>query len=154
MFNSILPPRIHLEPVFDISAVLVSILSHSLLWGVPHSISLPEPLRPLPTDGAQRIVHAACGVVFLPKIRPAVFRASAYIIRYGMVCNEQAVGIFILLCILLSGCRLCCELVGVHRACIGKGTHNAGCCQANCCLPFREYPLPKVKIISAAGGKG
>ena len=33
---------------------LSSILSHSLLWGVPRSES-PEPLLPLPTDGARSV---------------------------------------------------------------------------------------------------
>ena len=75
-------------------------------------------------------------------------------VRYGIVRHEQAVGIFVRLCILLSGCHLRRELVGVHCPGIGKGhivqriirqsiVHRAG--DAHC----RE-----VKVIGAAGGKG
>ena len=74
--------------------------------------------------------------------------------RYGIVRHEQAVGILVLLCILLCGCHLRRELVGVHCPSIGKGdiahcfvrqsiVHRAG--DAHC----RE-----VKVIGAAGGEG
>ena len=40
--------------------------------------------------------------------------------RYGIVRHKQAVSVFVLLCILIGGCRLRCELVGVHRTHIGE----------------------------------
>ena len=70
-----------------------------------------------------------------------------------MVCNEQAVGIFILLCILLSGCRLCCELVGVHRACIGKRHIMQGAVRQIAVYRSGNVHCRKVKIVSAAGGE-
>ena len=65
------------------------------------------------------------------------------------------------MCILLGGCHLRCELVGVHRPCVGKGNivqrrirqgsrakdvsgvHRAGNARAG-----------EVKVIGAAGSEG
>ena len=74
-------------------------------------------------------------------------------VRYGIVRHEQAVGIFFLLCILLSGCHLRRELVGVHCPGIGKGhivqriirqsvVHRAGNAHAG-----------EVKVIGATGSE-
>ena len=74
-------------------------------------------------------------------------------VRYGIVRHEQAVGIFVRLCILLSGCHLRRELVGVHCPGIGKGhivqriirqsvVHRAGNAHAG-----------EVKVIGATGSE-
>ena len=155
MFNSILPPRIHLKPVLDISAVLVQYpvpfvaLGRAAFYIITRASTTTSHGR-----RTQRIVHAACGVVFAENQTCGIQGIPAYIIRYGMVCNEQAVGIFILLCILLSGCRLRCELVGVHRACIGKRHIMQGAVRQIAVYRSGNIHCRKVKIISAAGGEG
>ena len=81
--------------------------------------------------------------------------------RYDIVRHKQAVGVFILLCILLGGCRRRREFVGVHCSRIGKGNivqrrirqgsrakdvsgvHRAGNARAG-----------EVKVIGVAGGEG
>ena len=118
---SILPPRIHFIPVLDISAVLIQhrvpfvALGHDAL-GSARTCSVTSHRR-----CAQGIVHAAAGIIFAENQICGIQGIPAYIIRYGIIRHEQAVGIFILLCILLGGCHLRCELVGIHRPCVGKG---------------------------------
>ena len=159
--RNILSPRKHSIPVLDISAVLVQhcvpfvALGHAAL-GIARTCSVTSHRR-----CAQGIVHAAAGIIFAENQICGIQGIPAYIIRYGIIRHEQAVGIFILLCILLGGCHLRCELVGVHRPCVGKGNivqrrirqgsrtkdvsgvHRAG-----------NIHCRKVKIVSAAGGKG
>ena len=74
--------------------------------------------------------------------------------RYGIVRHKQAVSVFVLLCILIGGCRLRCELVGVHRTHIGK-RHIMKCAVRQIAV-YRSGDVHrrKVKIVSAAGGEG
>ena len=74
--------------------------------------------------------------------------------RYDIIRHKQAVGILILLCILLGGCLLRCELVGVHRPCVGKGHIVQGAVRQGAVCRSRNIHRRKVKIISAAGSKG
>ena len=152
--NSILSPRIHFIPVLDISAVLIQ---HRVPFvalglagiGIAQTCSVTSHRR-----CAQGIVHAAAGIIFAENQICGVQVIPANRMRYGIVRHEQAVGILVLLCILLCGCHLRRELVGVHCPSIGKGdiahcfvrqsiVHRAG--DAHC----RE-----VKVIGAAGGEG
>ena len=68
----------------------------------------------------QRIAHAAGDIALAENQICGVQVIPAYRMRYIVVCNKQTVFISIFPCILLSGCRLRCELVGAHRAGIGK----------------------------------
>ena len=74
--------------------------------------------------------------------------------RYIVVRNKQAVSVFVLLCILIGGCRLRCELVGAHRSRIGK-RHIMKCAVRQIAV-YRSGDVHrrKVKIVSAAGGEG
>ena len=74
--------------------------------------------------------------------------------RYDIIRHKQAVGIFVLLCILLGGCHLRCELVGVHRPCVGKGNIMQRAVRQIAVCRSGNLHRRKVKIISAAGGKG
>ena len=118
---SILPPRIHFIPVLDISAVLIQhrvpfvALGHDALGSARTCRMTSHGRR------TQCIAHAACGIVLAENQTCGIQVIPAYIICYGKIRHEQAVGIFILLCILLGGCRLRCELVGIDRPCVGKG---------------------------------
>ena len=71
-----------------------------------------------------------------------------------MIRNEQAVEIFILLCIRLGGCRLRCELVGVHRAHIGKRHIVQGAVRQIAVYRSGNIHCRQVEIVSAAGGEG
>ena len=62
--------------------------------------------------------------------------------------------VFVLLCILIGGCRLRCELVGVHRACIGKRHIMQGAVRQIAVYRSGNIHCRKVKIVSAAGGEG
>ena len=74
--------------------------------------------------------------------------------RYDIVRHKQTVGVFVLLCIFLGGRHLRCELVGVHRPCVGKG-HIMHCFVRQSVIHRSGYVLAgEVKIISAAGGEG
>ena len=74
--------------------------------------------------------------------------------RYGIVRHKQAVSVFVLLCILIGGCRLRCELVGVHHTHIGERHIVQGAVrQIAVCLAGNIHRR-KVKIISAAVGEG
>ena len=158
---SILPPRIHFIPVLDISAVLIQhrvpfvALGHDAL-GSARTCSVTSHRR-----CAQGIVHAAAGIIFAENQICGIQGIPAYIIRYGIIRHEQAVGIFILLCILLGGCHLRCELVGIHRPCVGKGNIvqrriRQGSRAKDVSGVHRPGNIHRrqVKIVSAAGGKG
>ena len=119
--RSILSPRIHFIPVLDISAVLVQhrvpfvALGHAAL-GIARTCRDTSHRR-----CAQGIVHAAADIVLAENQICGIQGIPAYRMRYGIVCHEQAMGIFVLLCILLGGCHLRCELIGIHCPGIGKG---------------------------------
>ena len=74
--------------------------------------------------------------------------------RYGIVRHKQAVGIFFLLCILLGGHRLRCELVGFYRSGISKGNIVQGAVRQAAVCRSGNFLAGEVKIISAAGGEG
>jgi len=75
-------------------------------------------------------------------------------VRYGIVRHEQAVGIFVRLCILLSGCHLRRELVGVHCPGIGKGHIVQRIIRQSVVHRVGNAHAGEVKVIGAAGGKG
>ena len=118
---SILPPRMHIDPVFDISVFLIQYrvpfvaLGHDAL-GSARTCSVTSHRR-----CAQGIVHAAAGIIFAENQTFVIQATPANRMRYGIVRHKQAVGIFVLLCILLGGCHLRCEFVGFYRSHIGKG---------------------------------
>ena len=74
--------------------------------------------------------------------------------RYDIVRHKQAVGIFFLLCIFLGGCHLRCELVGVHRSCVGKGNIMQRAVRQIAVFRSGYVLAGEVKIISAAGFEG
>ena len=119
--RSILSPRIHFIPVLDISAVLVQhrvpfvALGHAAL-GIARTCRDTSHRR-----CAQGIVHAAAGIIFAENQTFVIQATPANRMRYGIVRHKQAVGIFVLLCILLGGCRRRREFVGFYRSHIGKG---------------------------------
>ena len=119
--RSILSPRIHFIPVLDISAVLVQhrvpfvALGHAAL-GIARTCKVTSHRR-----CAQGIVHAAAGIIFAENQTFVIQATPANRMRYGIVRHKQAVGIFVLLCILLGGCRHRREFVGFYRSHIGKG---------------------------------
>ena len=73
--------------------------------------------------------------------------------RYIVVRNKQAVVIVVLLCILLGGCHLRCELVGVHCPGVGKGdimhcfVRQRAVCRAG------NAHAGEVKVIGAVGSE-
>ena len=119
--RSILSPRIHFIPVLDISAVLVQhrvpfvALGHAAL-GIARTCRDTSHRR-----CAQGIVHAAAGIIFAENQICGIQVIPANRMRYIVVRNKQAVVIFVLLCILLGGCRRRREFVGFYRSHIGKG---------------------------------
>ena len=104
--RSILPPRIYYAPVFDISAVLVQYpvpfvaLGRAAL-GITRACTIASHGR-----RTQRIVHATGSVAFAENQTRIVQGIPTCLMRYGIVCHEQAMDIFVLLCILLGGCHL------------------------------------------------
>ena len=81
--------------------------------------------------------------------------------RYGIVRHKQAVGVFVLLCILLGGLYRRRELVGFYCSRIGKGNIVQRCIRQRNCAVFvpgvhraGNIHRRKVKIISAAGFEG
>ena len=74
--------------------------------------------------------------------------------RYGIVRHKQAVGIFVLLCILLGGCHRRRELVGFYCSRIGKGNIVQGAVRQSAVYLSGNIHRRKVKIISAAGFEG
>ena len=119
--RNILSPRKHSIPVLDISAVLIQhrvpfvALGHAALGIVP-TCRVTSHRR-----CAQRIAHAAAGIIFAENQICGIQGIPAYIIRYDIVRHKQAVGIFFPLCILLGGCRRRREFVGFYCSRIGKG---------------------------------
>ena len=73
--------------------------------------------------------------------------------RYGIVRHKQAVGIFVLLCILLSGCHLRRELVGVHCPGIGKGHIVQRIIRQSVVHRVGNAHAGEVKVIDSAGSK-
>ena len=119
--NSILSPRIHFIPVLDISAVLIQhrvpfvALGHAAI-GIAQTCSVTSHRR-----CAQGIVHAAAGIIFAENQTFVIQATPANRMRYGIVRHKQAVGVFVLLCILLGGHHRRRELVGFYCSRIGKG---------------------------------
>ena len=74
--------------------------------------------------------------------------------RYDIVRHKQAVGIFVLLCILLGGCHRRCELVGVHRPCVGKGNIVERRVRQTAVCRSGDVHRRQIKIVSAARGEG
>ena len=104
--RSILPPRIYYAPVFDISVILVQYpvpfvaLGRAAL-GITRACTIASHGR-----RTQRIVHATGSVAFAENQTRIVQGIPTCLMRYGIVCHEQAMDIFVLLCILLGGCHL------------------------------------------------
>ena len=74
--------------------------------------------------------------------------------RYGIVRHKQAVGVFILLCIFLGGCRRRCEFVGFYRSGLSKGNIVERRVRQIAVCRSGNFRAGEVKIISAAGGEG
>ena len=74
-------------------------------------------------------------------------------VRYGIVRHEQAVGIFVRLCILLSGCHLRRELVGVHCPGIGKGHIVQRIIRQSVVHRVGNAHAGEVKVIGATGSE-
>ena len=74
--------------------------------------------------------------------------------RYGIVRHKQAVSVFVLLCIFLGGRHRRRELVGVHRTHIGERHIVQGAVRQISVCRAGNIHRRKVKIVSAAGGKG
>ena len=119
--KSILSPRIHSIPVLDISAVLIQhrvpfvALGHAA-FGIARTCIVTSHRR-----CAQGIVHAAAGIIFAENQTFVIQATPANRMRYGIVRHKQAVGVFVLLCILLGGHHRRRELVGFYCSRIGKG---------------------------------
>ena len=150
----VLPPRIYAIPVFDVAAVLVQhcvpfvALGHAAL-GIARTCSVTSHRR-----CAQGIVHAAAGIIFAENQTFVIQAIPAYRMRYGIVRHKQAVGIFVLLCILLGGCHRRREFVGFYRSRISKGNIVQGAVRQIAVCRSGNIHRRKVKIISAAGGEG
>ena len=102
---SILPPRIHIAPVFDISFVLVQhpvpfVALGRAAIGLTRICTTTSHRR-----RTQRIAHAVGGVALAENQIFSIQVIPAYILRYGIIRHKQAVGIFVVLCILLGGCH-------------------------------------------------
>ena len=151
--KSILSPQIHFIPVLDISAVLVQhrvpfvALGHAALGIVP-TCRVTSHRR-----CAQGIAHAAAGIIFAENQICGIQGIPAYIIRYGIIRHEQAVGVFVLLCIFLGGRHRRRELVGVHRPCVGKRHIVQGAVRQGAVCRAGNIHRRKVKIVSAAGNE-
>ena len=74
--------------------------------------------------------------------------------RYIVVRNKQAVGIFVLLCILLVGCHFRCKLVGVDCAGVGKGDIMHCFVRQRIVCRAGDALAGEVKVIGVAGGEG
>ena len=104
--RSILSPRSLLTTVFDISTVFVQypvpfIALGRAALGITRAYIIASHGR-----RTQRIVHAAGSVAFAENQARIVQGFPIYLVCYIIVRNKQAVGIFVLLCILLSGRHL------------------------------------------------
>ena len=103
--RSILPPRRHPTPVFDISVVFVQYPVPFVALRVAAYRLARVPIRTPFGRRTQRIFHAAGGVVFSKNHPCSIQILPAYRMRYSIVRHKQAVCIFVLLCILLCGCH-------------------------------------------------
>ena len=152
--RNILSPQIHFIPVLDISAVLVQhrvpfvALGHAAS-GIAQTCRVTSHRR-----CAQGIVHAAAGIIFAENQTFGIQVIPAYRMRYGIVRHKQAVSVFVLLCILIGGCRLRCELVGVHRSCVGKGNIVQRRIRQAAVSRAGNVLAGEVKVIRAAGSEG
>ena len=152
--RSILPPRINPAPVFDISVVLVQysvpfVALGRAAFGLARACTTTSHGR-----RTQHIFHAAGCAVLAENQVCGVQVIPAYRMRYGIVRHKQAVGKFVLRCILLCGCHLRRELVGSHCPGIGKG-HIAHCfVRQSIVHRAGDAHCREVKVIGAAGGKG
>ena len=150
----VLPPRIYAIPVFDVAAVLVQhcvpfvALGHAAL-GIARTCSVTSHRR-----CAQGIVHAAAGIIFAENQTFVIQAIPAYRMRYGIVRHKQAVSVFVLLCILIGGCRLRCELVGVHRTHIGERHIMKFAVRQIAVYRSGDVHRRKVKVIGVAGFEG
>ena len=119
--RNILSTRKHFIPVLDISAVLIQhrvpfvALGHAA-FGIARTCIVTSHRR-----CAQGIVHAAAGIIFAENQTFVIQATPANRMRYGIVRHKQAVGVFVLLCILLGGHHRRRELVGFYCSRIGKG---------------------------------
>ena len=150
----ILPPGIYFVPVFDISAVLVQYLIPFVALGRA-ALGLARACTTTSRRRrTQRIAHAAGGVVFAENQICGVQVIPANRMRYGIVRHEQAVGILVLLCILLCGCHLRHELVGVHCSGVGKGNIVQRRIRQAAVRRAGNTHAGEVEVIGAAGSKG
>ena len=74
--------------------------------------------------------------------------------RYGKVRHKQAVEIFVLLCILIGGCHLRRERVGVHCPGVGKGNIVQRRIRQTAVRRAGNTRTGEVKVICAAGNEG
>ena len=74
--------------------------------------------------------------------------------RYIVVRNKQAVGVFVLLCIFLGGRHRRRELVGFYRSGISKGNIVQGAVRQIAVCRSGNFLAGEVKVISAAGFEG
>ena len=102
---SILSPRKHLAPVFDIFVVLVQYLIPFVVLGRDEYYTIRVCMTTSHGRRTQRIAHAAGDIVLAENQLCGIQGIPAYILRYGIIRHKQAVGIFVVLCILLGGCH-------------------------------------------------
>ena len=119
--RNILSPRKHLIPVLDISAVLIQHRVPFIICGRTASGIVGTCIVTSHRRCAQGIVHAAAGIIFAENQTFVIQATPANRMRYGIVRHKQAVGVFVLLCILLGGHHRRRELVGFYCSRIGKG---------------------------------
>ena len=87
-FKSVLSQRKHIDPVFDISAVLVQYpvpfvaLGRTTFYITRTSVTTSHGRR------TQRIVHTACGIVLAENQTCGIQIIPSYRMRYGIVRNE------------------------------------------------------------------
>ena len=74
--------------------------------------------------------------------------------RYGIVRHKQAVSVFILLSILLGGCRFRCEPISVDRTHIGKRHIMQGAVRQIAVYRSGDVHRRQIKIVSATRGEG
>ena len=102
---SILPPRMYLTTVFDISIVLVQypvpfVALGRAASGIARACTITSRGR-----RTQRIAYAAGGVIFAKNQACVIQVIPSYCMCHDIIRHKQAVCIFVLLCILLCGCH-------------------------------------------------
>ena len=70
---------------------------------------------------AQGIVHTAASIALAENQAGVIQFIPAYGVRHGIIRHKQAVGVFVLRCVVLRSHHFRCELIGVHRPGVGKG---------------------------------